>query len=58
MYLQKCLTFGVHIMPGTSSVFDISVSCMSHLICFAAEDSRLNNTVVNMDNYMTMLKNS
>lgn len=42
----------------SDSISDISVSCMSHLICFAAEESRLNDTVVKMDNYMTILQNS
>ncbi|MBQ9757918.1 MAG: Gfo/Idh/MocA family oxidoreductase [Clostridia bacterium] len=36
----------------SNSISDISVSCLSHLICFAAEDSRLNNTVVDMDEYI------
>lgn len=35
----------------SSSISDISVSCMSHLICFAAEESRLENKIVNMKEY-------
>ncbi|MBO4343657.1 MAG: Gfo/Idh/MocA family oxidoreductase [Clostridia bacterium] len=36
----------------SDSISDISVSCMSHLICFAAEESRILNTVVNMNWYL------
>lgn len=39
----------------TNSISDISVSCLSHLICFAAEESRLSDTVVDMDMYMKSL---
>lgn len=37
----------------SNSISDISVSCMSHLICFAAEDSRLENKIINMKEYKT-----
>ena len=39
----------------SSSISDVSVSCMSHLICFAAEEARKNNTVVYMDEYIKSL---
>lgn len=39
----------------SNSISDISVSCLSHLICFASEESRENNTVVNMDEYVKKL---
>lgn len=35
----------------SNSISEISVSCLSHLICFAAEESRENNCVINMDEY-------
>lgn len=35
----------------SDSISDISFSCLSHLICFAAEDSRLNYSVVDMKEY-------
>lgn len=41
----------------SSSISDISVSCMSHLIAFAAEESRINGTIVDMDDYIKKLKN-
>ena len=37
--------------PSTS-ISDISVSAMSHLICFAAEKSRIKGTVVDMQEYI------
>lgn len=39
----------------SDSVSDISISCLSHLICFAAEVSRLNYSVVDMEKYTTSL---
>ena len=39
----------------SNSISDISVSCRSHLICFAAEESRLNSTIVDMDEYIKKL---
>lgn len=39
----------------SDSISDISVSCMSHLICFAAEESRKNNIVVDMKEYIHSL---
>lgn len=39
----------------SNSISDISISCRSHLICFAAEESRLNHTVVDMDEYIKTL---
>ena len=39
----------------SSSISDVSVSCMSHLICFAAEEARKKNTVINMDEYIKSL---
>jgi len=36
----------------SSSISDITVSCLSHLICFAAESSRLNDVVVNMNDFI------
>ena len=38
------------------SVSDADVSCMSHLICFAAEESRANDTVVQMKDYVDSLQ--
>lgn len=40
----------------SDSISDISVSCVSHLICFAAEEARKNNTVVDMEEYVNSLK--
>lgn len=37
------------------SVSDISVSCLSHLICFAAEKSRLNDIAVDINTYIKEL---
>lgn len=39
----------------SDSISDVSVSCMSHLICFAAEEARRKNTVVDMDRYIKQL---
>ncbi len=39
----------------SGSISDISVSCLSHLICFAAEQSRLEGTVIDMDDYIKKL---
>ena len=39
----------------SDSISDILVSCMSHLICFAAEEARKNNTVIDMDEYIKSL---
>lgn len=39
----------------SNSISDIDVSCRSHLICFAAEESRLNDTVIDMDEYIKNL---
>ena len=39
----------------SDSISDISVSCMSHLIAFAAEESRVNGTVVDMAEYIKKL---
>ncbi len=39
----------------SNSISDISVSCMSHLICFAAEASRLSDTVIDMNEYISTL---
>jgi len=39
----------------SDSISDISVSCRSHLICFAAEQSRLEGTVIDMDEYIKSL---
>ena len=39
----------------SDSISDISVSCASHLICFAAEESRKKNTVVDMGEYIKSL---
>ena len=35
----------------SDSISDISVSCLSHLICFAAEESRLNDAVIDLETY-------
>ncbi len=40
----------------SNSISEIDVSCMSHLICFAAEESRLNNSVVDMNEYCSKLE--
>lgn len=39
----------------SASISDISVSCESHLICFAAEQARLQNTVVDMGDYIKQI---
>ncbi|MBQ7097413.1 MAG: Gfo/Idh/MocA family oxidoreductase [Clostridia bacterium] len=39
----------------SNSISDVSVSCLSHLICFAAEESRLNNCVVDMEEFSSNL---
>lgn len=39
----------------SNSVSDISVSCMSHLICFAAEEARIKGTVIQMEEYIKNL---
>lgn len=36
----------------SGSISDVSVSCLSHLIAFAAEDSRLSSTVIDMEKYI------
>ncbi len=41
--------FGEGIM--TKSICPIATSCMNHLISFAAEDSRLNGNVIDLDKY-------
>ena len=41
--------------PSTS-ISDISVSCMSHLIAFAAEEARVKGTVIDMEEYTNNLK--
>lgn len=40
----------------SDSISDVMVSCMSHLICFAAEDSRINDLVINIDEYIGALR--
>ena len=40
----------------SNSISDISVSCLSHLVCFAAEESRVKGSVVNMEEYCSNLK--
>ncbi len=37
------------------SVSNADISCLSHLICFAAEESRKNDTVVNMKDFVASL---
>ena len=39
----------------SSSISDISVSCMSHLIAFAAEEARVNGTIIDMEEYTKSL---
>ncbi|MBR5614020.1 MAG: Gfo/Idh/MocA family oxidoreductase [Clostridia bacterium] len=39
----------------SDSISDVSVSCLSHLICFAAEKSREQETTIDMDKYVAML---
>ncbi len=39
----------------SGSISDISVSCMSHLIAFAAEDARVTSSVIDMDEYIKSL---
>lgn len=41
----------------SDSISDISVSCMSHLICFAAEEARKKNVTVDMNEYIKSLGN-
>ena len=40
----------------SDSISDISVSCMSHLICFAAEEARKKNVTIDMDEYIRSLE--
>ena len=40
----------------SNSISEISVSCLSHLICFAAQDSKLNGSVIDMDDFCSNLK--
>ncbi|MBQ7075565.1 MAG: Gfo/Idh/MocA family oxidoreductase [Clostridia bacterium] len=40
----------------SDSISDISVSCMSHLIAFAAEEARVKGTVIDMKEYTNNLK--
>ena len=40
----------------SDSISDISVSCASHLICFAAEEARKKNSVVDMTEYIQSLR--
>ena len=35
----------------SKSISDISVSCRNHLICFAAEDARIEGRVIDMNEY-------
>ena len=39
----------------SDSISDVSVSCMSHLICFAAEDARNNKSTIYMEDYLKSL---
>lgn len=39
----------------SSSISDLKVSCMSHLICFAAEEARVKGTTVDMDEYIAYI---
>lgn len=39
----------------SDSISDISVSCMSHLIAFAAEDARISGNTINMDEFTKSL---
>ena len=41
----------------SNSISDISVSCASHLICFAAEEAREKGITVDMDEYIKKLAN-
>jgi len=41
---------------ASNSVSDVSVSCENHIICFAAEEARVNDTVVKMDEYVEDLQ--
>lgn len=41
----------------SDSISDISVSCMSHLICFAAEEARKKNVTIDMEEYIKSLEN-
>lgn len=47
-----------YITTGNSSdsISDVFVSCMGHLICFAAEEARRNNVVIDMTKYMQALQ--
>ena len=35
----------------SNSISDIGISCRNHLISFAAEESRLNNSIIDMKEY-------
>lgn len=54
MIIRKIKEMAIANDNKSDSVSDISVSCISHMICFAAEESRLSNTVINMDKYNTV----
>ncbi len=40
----------------SESISDISASCMSHLICFAAEEARKKNVTIDMNEYIKSLE--
>ena len=39
----------------SDSISDVSVSCLSHLICFAAEEARNKSVVIDMAEFMQSL---
>ena len=39
----------------SESISDIFESCRNHLICFAAEESRVENTIIDMDKYESQI---
>ena len=46
----------VALAERSNSISDIMISCTSHLVAFAAEESRVNGTIIDMDEYVKNLE--